>query len=111
MKYTKLGKTDLELSKISLGTWAFGKSIRWDNDLDDKKVKEIVHKAVDLGINTIDTAIIYGSCEEILGRALKGLDREKLNIVSKCGSDPDKIEEYIDISLNRLGLPLWGRVF
>jgi len=104
MKYEKLGNTELEISSISLGTWAFGNSKRWDNDLDEKKVKEILHRAVDLGINTIDTAIIYGTCEEIVGRALKGLDRDKLIVVSKCGSDPDKIEDYIDISLKRMDL-------
>jgi len=104
MRYNKLGTTGLELSVISLGTWAFGNSPRWENDLDEGKVKKIIHRAVELGVNTIDTAIVYGKSEEIVGRALKGLKRQNLVIVSKCGSDPAKIEDYIDISLSRMGL-------
>jgi len=104
MKYKKMGNTDLELSELSLGTWAFGNTIRWENEIGDRQAKEIIHRAVDLGINTIDTALGYGSADKVMGRALKGLDREKLIIGSKCGSDPEKIEDYIDMSLQHTGL-------
>lgn len=75
MEYTKLGKTDLNVSKLCLGTMGFGASNvglhAWT--LEEDKSKEIIKHALDLGINFIDTAIGYsgGTSEQYVGRAIK----------------------------------------
>lgn len=68
MEYQNLGQSDLSVSRISLGCRTFGREV------DEQTSVEIIHQAVDAGINLFDTADIYGSgsSEEILGRALKG---------------------------------------
>lgn len=90
MKYTKLGKTGLRVSNLSLGTMAFG---RW---IDENASVKILDTAIDSGINVIDTANFYGKgqdepfkygtgeSEEIIGRALKGR-RNKIILATKVG--------------------------
>jgi len=75
MQKRKLGNTDLELSSVGLGTWAIGGSdwaFGWGPQDDDEAVAAIV-AGVDLGINWIDTAAVYGDghAEELVGRALR----------------------------------------
>ena len=67
MKYTKLGKTGITVSKICLGTMTFGYTI------DEKKSNALIQRALELGINFFDTANVYGRgrSEEILGTAIK----------------------------------------
>ena len=77
MKTKKLGWTDLELTRIGLGTWAIGGG-GWDfawGPQDDERSIETIHKALDLGINWIDTAAVYGfgHSEEVVGRAIQGM--------------------------------------
>ncbi|MBN1328239.1 MAG: aldo/keto reductase [Candidatus Heimdallarchaeota archaeon] len=78
MKYTKLGKTGIRVSKICFGTMGFG----WMEKESDPK--EILEKAYDLGINFFDTANVYGGgkAEEILGVVMKER-REEIIIASK----------------------------
>ncbi|URZ16416.1 aldo/keto reductase [Clostridium felsineum] len=75
MKYTKLGKTDLNVSRLCLGTMGFGASDIGQHTwtLDEVKSKKIIKRAIDLGINFIDTAIGYsnGTSEQYIGRAIK----------------------------------------
>ncbi len=82
----KLGDTDLELTVIGLGTWAIGGPWQygWGPQDDDEAVDAIL-KAIDLGINWIDTAAIYGCghSEELLGIALKKT-RIRPIIATKC---------------------------
>jgi 1-deoxyxylulose-5-phosphate synthase len=78
MKYTKLGKTGIHVSKICLGTMTFGYTV------DEKESKVLIKKALDSGINFFDTANIYGRwrSEEILGEAIKEC-REEVVVASK----------------------------
>lgn len=102
MEYKKLGKTDLNISRITLGTWEFGNEKLWGK-VPDKDVNKVINSAVDKGINVIDTAISYEDSEIIVGKAIKNL-REKVIVISKGGADPKKIPDRIDSSLKRLGL-------
>lgn len=69
MKYRKLGNTGLFVSEIGYGSW-----LTFANQVDLERAQAIVHKALDLGINYIDTADVYakGQAEELLGRVLPG---------------------------------------
>ena len=82
-----LGNSDLELTPIGLGTWAIGGG-DWSNawgPQDDADSIAAIHRAVDLGVNWIDTAAVYGlgHSEEMVGRAIKSLSR-KPYIFTKC---------------------------
>ena len=75
MKYRTLGSTGFDVSEISFGAWAIGGGnweYGWGSQDDDDSIAAI-HKALDLGINWIDTAAIYGlgRSEEVVGRAVK----------------------------------------
>lgn len=80
MEYRRLGKSGLSVSVIGLGGNTFGRYA------DEARTAMIVHKALDLGINLIDTADIYGNgvSEELLGKAIKGRRSEVL-IATKVG--------------------------
>lgn len=76
METRQLGTTDLHLTRIGLGTWAIGGGgyeFGWGHQDDADSIKTI-QKAIDLGINWIDTAAVYGlgHAEEVIGRALQG---------------------------------------
>src|SRR5256885_10121131 len=70
MDYRPLGRTSVQVSKLCLGTMMFGV---WGNTDHDDSIR-IIHRALDAGINFIDTADVYsaGESEEIVGKALKG---------------------------------------
>ena len=106
MEYRKCGDTDLCLSAIGMGCWSFGGGDYWGHQ-DQNDVDEVVHAAVDNGINFFDTAEVYndGRSEISLGRAIKGLQRNKLIIGSKVSPSncyPGVIEEHLNASLKRL---------
>lgn len=87
MKYQKLGKTDLEASVVSFGTWGIGGGSVWsDKTVSLKEVEELLDQASDLGINYIDTAPVYGTgvSEELLGEALRKGRRDKFLLQTKC---------------------------
>src|SRR5579859_75619 len=73
MRYVEVG--GVKLSAVGLGTWQFG-SREWGygSDYAGREAVDIVHRALDLGINLIDTAEIYGfgQSEKIVGRAIAG---------------------------------------
>lgn len=125
MKYMKLGQSDIDISKMGLGTWAIGGGPAWNGDVETQTAIDTVVKAVDLGINLIDTAPGYnfGNSEKIVGEALKHVNREKVVLVTKCGIvwdrkgalfnkvgdrqlyknlSPESIREEIEQSLRRL---------
>lgn len=83
MKYNRLGRTELSLSAMGLGGWAFGGGLDW-GITDEQDVVNTVSAALDTGINWVDTAPIYGASETLLGRALKGR-RQQVLLASKCG--------------------------
>ena len=75
MRYTKLGKTGLEVSAIALGCMSYGDPARGTHawSLTEEESRPFIRKALDLGINFFDTANVYslGSSEEIVGAALQ----------------------------------------
>lgn len=111
MEYTKLGKTDIEVSKLCVGCMSFGKAeTMHDWTLDESATEAVVRHALDLGINFFDTANSYsaGTSEEYLGKALKkNVSRDKVVIASKVYFNPGRlsreaIHREIDGSLKRL---------
>ena len=91
MKYRNLGRTDLSVSEISLGTWAFGNNVY--GGVTEHDAIKTIHSAVDKGINFYDTAPQYGTqkqdgvAEIVLGKALKS-KRKDIIISSKFGRNP-----------------------
>lgn len=85
MKTRKIGQSDLESAILSMGTWAIGGGSWWGDNDDDNSIKSI-HKALELGVNWIDTAPVYGfgHSEEIVGKAIKG-KRDDVIISTKAG--------------------------
>ena len=75
MEYTTLGTTGMSVSRICLGCMSFG-SDEWM--LDEDESRELIERAIDLGINFFDTANVYssGESEEILGNVLADYDRD-----------------------------------
>ena len=119
MDYVKLGSTGLEVSRICLGCMSFGTPGRgrqpWS--LGEKDARAIIRRALDAGINFLDTANVYsdGSSEEIVGRALAELNaRDEIVLATKvyfpmhagpngAGLSRKTIMSEIDKSLTRLG--------
>ena len=114
MKYTKLGKTGIKVSRLCLGGMSFGERSedfhQWTLDYDSSK--RIIEHALDLGMNFIDTANGYshGTSEIFIGRALKELEveREDVVIASKVYFNEghlskEAILREIDGTLERLG--------
>ncbi len=119
MKYIKLGRTGLDVSRICLGCMSYGDAARGGHQwvLDEEEGRTFIRKALDLGINFFDTANVYsvGSSEEFLGRALRDFaERDELVIATKVhgqmreapngsGLSRKAIMTEIDHSLRRLG--------
>jgi aryl-alcohol dehydrogenase-like predicted oxidoreductase len=96
MRISQLGTSDLWLTPIGFGAWAIGGdkwAMSWGPQDDNDSIAAI-HKAIDLGVNWIDTAAIYGlgHSEEIVGRAVKE-SRVKPFIFTKCGMVWDEKRE------------------
>ncbi len=112
MEFTKLGNTDITVSKLCVGCMSFGKAgTMHDWTLDEKQSEDIISHALDLGINFFDTANSYslGTSEEYLGKALNKLtSRDKVVIASKVYFNEGRlsksaINREIDGTLKRLG--------
>ena len=112
MEYTKLGKTEIEVSKVCVGCMSFGKAgTMHDWTLDEAETENVVKDALSLGINFFDKANGYsaGTSEEYLGRSLKkNIARDKVVIASKVYFNPGRlsagaIHREIDGTLKRLG--------
>lgn len=114
MKYTKLGNTGIEVSRICVGCMSYGKASEdfhlWT--LPQEETTRMVGHALDLGVNFFDTANCYahGTSEEYLGNALRevGVARDKVVIASKVYFNEghlskDAIVREIDGTLKRLG--------
>lgn len=86
MEKKMIGKSGLEASALSLGCWAIGGGEWWGNN-DDQMSIDTICRAVQLGVNWIDTARVYGfgHSEEVVGKALKLLPRRKMILSTKCG--------------------------
>ena len=104
----RLGRTDLRVSRVGLGTWQF--SDAWGTPSREMAV-EVVSRALDLGINFFDTAMVYGmgTSERLLGEALReaGADRDDLVISTKVpGEFLNRLDVPVSVekSLRNLGL-------
>ncbi len=100
MESRKLGLSDLNLSVIGLGTWAQGGTgwkFSWGPQ-DDTESIAAIHKAIDSGINWIDTAAVYGlgHAEVIVGKALKGMSNRPI-IATKCARNWDSKGNIVKI--------------
>jgi aryl-alcohol dehydrogenase-like predicted oxidoreductase len=111
MNYRTLGRTGVEVSPLCLGAMMFG---AWGNPDHDESIR-IIHRALDAGINFIDTADVYsrGESEEIVGKALGGGRRDNVILATKVhgsmGDDPNQfgnsrrwIIREVENSLKRL---------
>lgn len=113
MEYTKLGNTDINVSKICLGCMSFGKAgTMHDWTLNYDESEKVIKHALDLGINFFDTANSYstGTSEEYLGRVLRNnnIPRDKVVIASKVYFNEGRLSREailreIDGTLKRLG--------
>ncbi len=114
-----LGNSDLQLTPIGFGAWAIGGG-NWEfawGPQDDSESVAAIHRALDLGVNWIDTAAIYGlgHSEEIVGKALKSTNHKPL-VFTKCSMrwhqdrsiyrslKADSLAEELEGSLRRLGV-------
>jgi aryl-alcohol dehydrogenase-like predicted oxidoreductase len=121
VQFRSLGSSGLEISVIGLGTWAIGGGdwqFGW-GDQDESDAIAAINRSVELGINWIDTAAIYGEgrSEELIGRALSQMPAgERPLIATKCGRvavgngqidkslKRDSVIQECDASLRRLGV-------
>jgi aryl-alcohol dehydrogenase-like predicted oxidoreductase len=108
LKYRQLGASDLRVSIISLGSW-----LTYSGGVEKRQALACVHKALDLGINFIDTANVYGrgAAESVLCEALAGIDRTSYVLATKVffpmsetdsGLSRAQIVKQLDASLTRL---------
>lgn len=113
MNYRRLGKTNLNVSEISLGTWQLGGG--WGKPFDEKTASGILEAAIEEGINFLDTADVYDDLqsEKMVGRYVRNY-RDKLHIATKIGRridphisegyTPEILERYVDDALVNTGL-------
>ena len=120
MKYTKLGNSELNVSRICMGCMGFGEAKTGQHSwtLDEEHSREIIKRGLDLGVNFYDTAIAYqsGTSEQYVGRALRDFaKREDVVVATKfLPRTPDEIERgitgqqhienMINTSLSNLGM-------
>ena len=113
MKYTKLGKSDLTVSRICMGCMGFGAAGEGQHSwtLDEEHSREIIKRGIELGVNFYDTAIAYqgGTSEQYVGRALKDFaKRDEVVVATKfLPRTQEEIEagvsgqQHIEIMLNK----------
>lgn len=113
MNYRTLGKTGLNVSEISLGTWQVGG--KWGSDFNEKSAEEIINTAIDRGINFIDTADVYseGLSEKTVGKVVRSRS-EEVYIATKCGRqlqphtnaayNTTVLRKFVEDSLSNLGV-------
>src|SRR5271154_6671019 len=120
MQTRKLGNSDLHITPVGYGAWAIGGSgwqFAWGSQDDNESIAAI-HRALELGVNWIDTAAVYGlgHSEEVVGRALKSWRGPRPYVFTKCGLradangevqkvlPADSIRGEVEDSLRRLSL-------
>ena len=119
MEKRRLGKSELRITKVGIGTGPIGSTPEWKvywGPQDEKVAIKAIQTAIDVGVNWIDTAPFYGwgRAEQIVGKAIKGR-RDEVHVFTKCGTIPDdtggwvedlkpeSMREQLEESLQRLG--------
>lgn len=112
MEYRKLGRTDLELSAITYGAFAIGGTMWGGNEKKDSI--NAIHASLDHGVTSLDTAPFYGfgQSEELIGEAIKGKDRTKIQLLNKFGlvwdgSNNSKGEFFFDAGSDGKSIPVY----
>jgi aryl-alcohol dehydrogenase-like predicted oxidoreductase len=120
MKTRKLGNSDLHITPVGYGAWAIGGSgwqFAWGSQNDNDSIAAI-HRSLELGVNWIDTAAVYGlgHSEEVVARALKTWSGPRPYVFTKCGLrwdtegnvkkvlSSDSIRREVEDSLRRLSV-------
>ena len=118
MKKVKFGNSDMEITRVGFGAWAIGGggwAFAWGNQ-DDKLSVESIHKALEMGVNWIDTAAVYGCghSEGVVAEALRTWEGPKPYVFTKCclvwdaqgntspNHDPKSLKQECENSLRRL---------
>lgn len=121
MRYVRFGRTSVDVSAVSLGTWGHGgprisgdthASVGWSGHDDNAAVDALAH-AFERGINHWDTADVYGDghAEELIGRAFERVPREEIFLATKVGWDkggyshwyhPEMMRKHLERSLRNL---------
>ncbi len=113
MNYRSLGETGMRVSEISLGTWAFGGD--WGTVGEDDAYAAL-NRAVDLGVNFLDTADVYGDgrSEKLIGKLLKERPDDEIFVATKAGRrldphtaegyDHENLSSFVERSLANLGV-------
>ena len=120
MQYTKLGKSDLHVSRVCLGCMGFGDAAHGQHSwtLNEEASRDVIRRALELGVNFFDTAIAYqnGTSEQYLGRALRDFARRedvvvatKFPVRSQAEIDAgvsgqEHVRRMLDRSLQNLGM-------
>jgi aryl-alcohol dehydrogenase-like predicted oxidoreductase len=120
METRKLGNSDLHITRVGYGAWAIGGSgwqFAWGSQNDNDSIAAI-HRSLELGVNWIDTAAVYGlgHSEEVVARALKSWRGSRPYVFTKCGLrwdsqgnvrktlSADSIRREVEDSLRRLSV-------
>jgi aryl-alcohol dehydrogenase-like predicted oxidoreductase len=113
MNYRELGRTDWKVSEISFGAWAIGGS--W-GPVDNDESLAALNKALDLGVNFIDTADVYGDgrSEKLIGQVLRERRGERIYVATKAGRrlsphvadgyNRENLTAFVERSLRNLGV-------
>ena len=111
MEYRKLGSSDLKLSAITYGAFAIGGTMWGGNE--EKDSIESVQASIKHGVTTLDTAPFYGFglSEEMVGKAIKGYDRTKIQLLTKFGlvwdgSNKGKGDFFFDAEKDGVSVPV-----
>jgi aryl-alcohol dehydrogenase-like predicted oxidoreductase len=112
MEYRKLGNSEFELSAITYGAFAIGGTM-WGGT-EKKDSIDSIHASIDNGVTTIDTAPFYGFglSEEMIGEAVKSVDRSKVQLLTKFGlvwdgSNNGKGDFFFDADDNGKKVPIY----
>lgn len=112
MEYRKLGDSELELSAITYGAFAIGGNMWGGNEKQDSI--GAIHASIDYGVTSLDTAPFYGLglSEELIGEAIKGKSRDKIQLLTKFGlvwdgSTNGKGEYFFDANADGKTIPVY----
>ncbi len=103
MEYRQLGRTDMQVATVSFGAWAIGGT--W-GPVQDEESLATLHRAIDLGVNFIDTADVYGDgrSERLIARLRKERPRDTIYVATKAGR---RLPQQIASEYTRANLTSW----